>query len=289
MNSSGRTGPPVAGDKLEVSALGRPVHKLGAFAQLLRKDMAELLRRGLNKRYRAAFEVESATLTASCERPEGVRWSGFTSAVGRISFAAERPLVLTVLGYRYGLIKTTDPAAKSISAGRETATEERVALSLGEDMCSLIAARVASGDLGRALEDVAQTEFAIAQVQVPPVQAWTLCCTLRDPAMPEPARLWFVFDQGWLEHILQVLAPVRDTKDAAPDPTPFPSRLQMTLTARLLSKDMPLGDLLDMKVGDVIPVFIGAADVLIDESALFSAAVAETKGKLCLTSFQERD
>jgi flagellar motor switch protein FliM len=264
------------------------VHKLGAFAELLRKDMAESLRRGLNKRYRAAFDVESATLTASASRPDGIRWSGFTSASGRIAFAAERPLVLTVLGYRYGLINAASPMI-SASAGRETATEERVALSLGEDMCSLIAARVASEDLGRALEDVAQTEFAITQVPVPTVQAWTLCCTLRDPAMPEPARLWFVFDQGWMDLILHRLAPARDKKEAAPDPAPFPSRLQMTLNARLLSRDMPLGDLLDMKVGDVIPVFIGAADVLIDESALFSAAVAETKGKLCLTSFQERD
>jgi hypothetical protein len=49
------------------------------------------------------------------------------------------------------------------------------------------------------------------------------------------------------------------------------------------------GALFDLKVGDVIPVDVGRADVLLDEARLFTAAVAEHKGKLCLTSFEDAE
>jgi flagellar motor switch protein FliM len=34
---------------------------------------------------------------------------------------------------------------------------------------------------------------------------------------------------------------------------------------------------------------VGRADVLLDEARLFTAAVAEHKGKLCLTSFEDAE
>jgi flagellar motor switch protein FliM len=34
---------------------------------------------------------------------------------------------------------------------------------------------------------------------------------------------------------------------------------------------------------------VGRADVLLDENRLFTAAVAEHKGKLCLTSFEDAE
>ena len=52
---------------------------------------------------------------------------------------------------------------------------------------------------------------------------------------------------------------------------------------------MTLEALFGLKLGDVIPVTVGRADVLLDEARLFTAAVAEHKGKLCLTSFEDAE
>jgi flagellar motor switch protein FliM len=57
----------------------------------------------------------------------------------------------------------------------------------------------------------------------------------------------------------------------------------------LVSKEIPLAALFALKVGDVIPVSVGRADVLLDESRLFTATVAEHKAKLCLTSFEDAE
>jgi flagellar motor switch protein FliM len=57
----------------------------------------------------------------------------------------------------------------------------------------------------------------------------------------------------------------------------------------LVSKEITLGTLFGLQVGDVIPVSVGRADVVLDNSRLFTAAVAEHKGKLCLTSFEDAE
>ena len=61
----------------------------------------------------------------------------------------------------------------------------------------------------------------------------------------------------------------------------------MTLEGRLVSKQVQLGALFDLRVGDVIPVSLSRTDVMLDDSRLFTAAVSEHKGKLCLTSFED--
>ncbi len=68
---------------------------------------------------------------------------------------------------------------------------------------------------------------------------------------------------------------------------PLPARLQLTMNARLIEKPIDLGTLLDLRVGDVIPVTVASTDVLIGDSRLFTASLAEHKGKLCLTCFED--
>jgi flagellar motor switch protein FliM len=61
------------------------------------------------------------------------------------------------------------------------------------------------------------------------------------------------------------------------------------LVGRLASKEVTLGSLYDLQVGDVIPISLARADVLLEDSRLFTAAVTEHKGKLCLTSFEDAE
>jgi len=55
----------------------------------------------------------------------------------------------------------------------------------------------------------------------------------------------------------------------------------------LVTKEVMLGNLFDLRIGDVIPISMHRADVLLDDSRLFTAAVSEHKGKICLTSFED--
>jgi flagellar motor switch protein FliM len=88
--------------------------------------------------------------------------------------------------------------------------------------------------------------------------------------------------------VLRGLMPARElNKKGGKNQGPLAQRLQVGLHGRLVSKEVPLGSLFDLQVGDIIPVSLHRADVLLDDSRLFTAAVTEHKGKLCLTSFED--
>jgi flagellar motor switch protein FliM len=88
--------------------------------------------------------------------------------------------------------------------------------------------------------------------------------------------------------VLRGLLPERESAARGGRGTePLAARLQVGLSGRLVSKEVALGTLFDLRVGDVIPISLHRADVLLDESRLFTAAVGERKGKLCLTSFED--
>ena len=94
---------------------------------------------------------------------------------------------------------------------------------------------------------------------------------------------------AWMNRLLQALAPNRERQRQLTATKPFPARLQLTLRARLLEKEVSLATLLDLRLGDVLPISVGDADVLIGDSRLFTASVAEHHGKLCLTSLADVD
>jgi len=124
---------------------------------------------------------------------------------------------------------------------------------------------------------------------VPPAAgAWQLHVRLGESCLGLEGSIWFVLDDAAMGRVLRSVSPTRDK----PKPPPagqqsIATRLSLQLTARLLEKEIELGDVLDLRPGDVIPVSLGLADVLVDESRLFTAAVTEHKGKLCLTSFDD--
>ena len=88
--------------------------------------------------------------------------------------------------------------------------------------------------------------------------------------------------------ILQALQPERPQR-AARSGESIGASLKVKLDGRLVTHEITLETLFGLKVGDVIPVSVGRADVLLDDARLFTAAVAEHKGKLCLTSFVDAE
>jgi len=91
-------GPPVV---LDPGTLGRPMHLLGGFTSALKSALAESFRTGLNRRHGAGYRVDDVGLGRHAAVPPG-RWFATETPVGRIAFAMDRALLLSVLDYRYG-------------------------------------------------------------------------------------------------------------------------------------------------------------------------------------------
>lgn len=286
IHSPRRNAPRPASQVLDPCTLGRPIHLLNGFTAALVADLSEFFRREFNRRYGATFELGAVSFSRAAPLdPATPRWLTYANEVGCIGFALERKLLLGVVGYRYGETPGSAPADDD-EPMRETATEERLAANLGLRLVCLLGARIEAGGHAMGAEPQASKDFIRATAGVT-AGAWTIRADLRERALGIEGRLWFTLDAAWMARLLRRLAPPRSKPaEAVQRVLPLGVRLQLMLTGHLLQKELPLGELMDLRVGDVIPVNLGAADVLVDESRLFTAAVAEHKGKLCLTAFQ---
>lgn len=270
---------------LDPRTLGRPVHLLGRFAEQVQSDLADFFHAGINRRYRARFRVAGVSIGPDGEVPAAKRWHAYCNRTGRMNFYIERKLLLCVLAYRYGTQHEapTDATILMGSEGEpETATEERLADVLGQ---------LISTAVGRRIDSLAGTthEELKATAQTGARSNWTLCVQVAEDINGTEGRIWLRLDDAWIDRLLRGLAPNRDKAraQAAAHVVSLPSRLHFATVGRMLEKEMPLGALLDLAVGDVIPVTLGSVDVLVGESRLFTASLTEHKGRLCLTSFSQ--
>lgn len=284
---------------LDPCLLGRPVHLLHTFASQLREDFSQAFKVGMNRRYWASFQVDEVGV-ARTEGIEGTdRWIAYPAPAGTISFSLERSVLLSVLNYRYGRRDEKNLAAApdvpSVPV-RITATEERLAITLGQQLAGTLAARIAMNLAGAGETADSAVKSPVAPSMkgtagtAPAKGSWIVCLTVRELSSNEHGRLWFGLDHALMSSVLRGLASARDKSKTVFQNIPaLASRLQVRLTGRLINQQVLLGDLLDIRVGDVIPVNMGKADVLLEDSRLFTAAVTEHKGKLCLTSFEDTE
>ncbi|CAN7578246.1 MULTISPECIES: FliM/FliN family flagellar motor switch protein [Duganella] len=282
---------------LDPCLLGRPVHLLHIFAAQLRDDLAQAMRLNMNRRYWGGFEVDDVAFTRLEGDEVRSRWLSFAAPAGQIAFSLERKVLLSVLNFRYGSGKA-DSAATDESTVRVTATEERLAVVLGQQLAATLAGRIelnlpaidkpaAQGDEAQA--DAADSEFKPAPGAQPPKGSWVIAVTVADVASHATGQFWFALDKTLMSSVLRGLLRDRDGGKKAKVASPLAQRLQVGLVGRLASKEVLLGSLYDLQVGDVIPISLNRADVLLEDSRLFTAAVTEHKGKLCLTSFEDAE
>jgi flagellar motor switch protein FliM len=268
---------------LDPCLLGRPVHLLPRFAARLHKDFDAAMQ-GSARRYWAGWRL-GALEFGRVPDEAGLRWMAATGPMGGMALAFERCLLLTLLERRYGGRAGSAPANPATE--RVTATEERLTVVLTQQIVDLLQARIAI----EAGMDVAPDPVAAQAVMAAPpplANGWAVRIQVR--AGERTGQFWIAPDQAMMATILDSLRPEQARSQGPRGPSePLAARLQVQLDGRLVSKEITLGSLFDLKVGDVIPVDVGRADVLLDEARLFTAAVAENKGKLCLTSFEDAD
>ncbi|USX23401.1 FliM/FliN family flagellar motor C-terminal domain-containing protein [Oxalobacteraceae bacterium OTU3REALA1] len=280
---------------LDPCLLGRPVHLLHIFAAQLRDDLTQAMRLNMNRRYWGAFRVDDVQFTRFDGEQRG-RWLSFAAPAGHISFSLERKVLLSVLNFRYGSSGKSDNSAATVDENtvRVTATEERLAVVLGQQLAGTLAGRIElnlpvidKAPSADGADDGVDTEFKPAPGAPPPKGNWTITVTLADNASSATGQFWFALDKALMASVLRGLLRDRDGAKKPQTPSPLAQRLQVGLTGRLASKEVMLGTLYDLQVGDVIPISLSRADVLLEDSRLFTAAVTEHKGKLCLTSFED--
>jgi flagellar motor switch protein FliM len=270
---------------LDPCLLGRPVHLLPQFAARLEDDLDTAMQ-GSARRYWAGWRLESVEF-GRVPQENNLRWMAVLGALGTVAVAFERGLLLTLLERRYGgrgaAATQRDPQTE-----RVTATEERLGVVLTQQMVDLLFGRVAAS----VAMDVAPRPVpanAVVPSAMPGESNWALRVQVRSNN-DQTGQFWIAPDQQLMAAILGTLRPENARQAAARGPAePLATRLQVKLDGRLVSKEITLGALFDLQVGDVIPVNVGRADVLLDDARLFTAAVAEHKGKLCLTSFEDAE
>ena len=259
------------------ATLGRPFHLLPQFLRSLQAALADFIERELNGRYHARFVVRQ--LVANIRPEDGLRRSWHRTTRGVMAVHVERPLLLQILEYRYGGKSSGNPDQ---ALPRETETERRLARVLGQRL-SLCLLQV----LARGSEQVAMPED-LSHIPHPRPE-WEAVLTLCDHDGSEQGRILLGLDDVLLASVLQQLggeAPVSQRQPAAS----FTEQLRLRLDSRLLQMQLPLGDVLDLQPGSVLPVRLPPkADVLIGQRLVFAANVVERGGKLCLTSFQDVD
>ncbi len=292
---------------LDPCLLGRPVHLLPSFAARLAEALGAAMASPGGRRYWGAFRLESLAFERAPD-DRSLRWLGVNGPYGLAAVAFERGLLLGLLEGRYARRTQGPNAAPQRDPGLErvTATEERLGATLAQQVAALLDEKVAEGLAAAGAAVAAAPQLAKAGASIVPAGApgkagWVIRVVLRaqygrrdtdDPSMAAPVgQLWISPDHGLMAHVLQGLMAERNGMRGAVRMArePLATHLQVKLEGRLVSKEVTLATLFGLKVGDVIPVSVGRADVLLDDSRLFTAAVAEHKGKLCLTSFEDAE
>jgi flagellar motor switch protein FliM len=258
---------------------------LPQFAARLEDDLDAVMQ-GNARRYWAGWRLECVEF-GRVPQESSLRWMAVLGALGSVAVAFERGLLLTLLERRYGG-RSAGATPRDPQTERVTATEERLGVVLTQQMVDLLYARVAAS----VAMDVAPHPVAANAVvpsAMPGESNWALRVQVRSNN-DHTGQFWIAPDQQLMAAILGTLRP-ENARQAAPrgPAEPLATKLQVKLDGRLVSKEITLGALFDLQVGDVIPVNVGRADVLLDEARLFTAAVAEHKGKLCLTSFEDAE
>jgi flagellar motor switch protein FliM len=279
---------------LDPSLLGRPVHLLPKFARRFADALGTAMAGPGGRRYWGAWRLADLAFERAPDE-DGLRWLAVAGPLGSAAVAFERSLLLGLLEGRYGRKNAAPSAPRDPSLERVTATEERLAATLTAQLAEQLHARVAEG-LALVGVEVPGADAAVVEAPVPasaPGKAgWVIRLSLsaQGAAGDQQSQCWIGLDQELMAYVLQGLKEERSSvRTARAGNDGLSSGLFVKLDGRLVSKETTLGALFELKVGDVIPVSVGRADVLLDESRLFTAAVAEHKGKLCLTSFEDAE
>ncbi|CAJ0819353.1 MULTISPECIES: FliM/FliN family flagellar motor switch protein [Ralstonia] len=273
--TSSRNVQPAAQIVLDPCTLGRPYHLLDDVLHEVQRCIDHYFHERFNLRRGTKFTATHIAIGAFRPR-DAAGWHAYTSDNGAIAVRATRHLMLALLACHYD---TPFDAAASADPGPESGTERRFAAQMHGALLTAFATAI-TGDRADA--------FSPTTDGSPSVGARVVRITIQEPARNLSGDLEFALDDAWLIRLFARLDAQRPhATTPVADGTPAGVRIPMQLTVRMLTKDMPLDDLLKLRSGDVLPVRLPeTAEVLVGDVRLYRAALAEQQGAVCITAFE---
>ncbi|NHQ86886.1 hypothetical protein HA050_12240 [Iodobacter sp. HSC-16F04] len=254
---------------LDHSSLGRPLHLLAGLNERLKIETEQFLKSEFNRPYRATLGVTQISQSARKANP--VSWIDL--GVGQLAVEMSRSFLLRTLDYRYGAKAQPAAISEEDLKGEETSTEQRLKTNLANKIARLFLAflnQEASGCSGLRSE-----------------AAWQIEIEIIDQIDQLKTNLCLVLDHALFDLLLKLVAKPRASNKSQ---TAFFDQLKIKCHAHLAEKSLTLDDVLNLKIGEIMPINLQAkANVYIGKSKLFTASVAENNGALCLTSFEDAE
>ncbi|WP_150301530.1 FliM/FliN family flagellar motor switch protein [Pseudomonas profundi] len=263
--------PPDSLVRLKPHKLGRHYHKVPEHLTEAANKYPRVIVDYFLRNLRVHLEQKSITVTETVfAEPDCV----FRSALGRVGFSIDRPLLSDILESYYGGISVP----KSDNAPIST-SEERMRERLGRDI---------AGIFGRAM---------LAGNSLGPLDTY-------DNAYDQPEwdyQIEFVFENHvtsacaslrlYLDHELSDLLTSRmaapGSQHRAVDPMKNIKRLPVRMECVIASVQMQLADVLALQPDDIVMIRMPErCDVKIAQQKLFRGAIFEDDGSLCLTSLE---
>ena len=263
---------------LEVNKLGRPYHKVpkiftGNFDILDAKISTYFL-----KKYRVNVALDDINFQMDCEHKHA---QIFTTPCGNIAFDIDRMLLLHILNDYYGLGKDNVQIHPDVQTP-VTKTEERLKNKLGLELSSLV---LHPGIFGQELE--IKNDYSSI------INKWSYKITLSLEGYGE-GKFHILLDN---QHVDRLLATLRNPNENERKETESLSGeqfermincLPIRLVGRLSSSQLTVAELMTLKAGDIVPVSLpNRFPLLVGKEQLFNAVIAEDRGKLFFSEFNE--
>lgn len=264
---------------VDVNKLGRAYHKIPKIINEKFDDIESRLSIFFLRKYRMNAVLHSMTFDTDCHFRHA---QIFDNGYGNIGFDINRSFLLNILHTYYGLSKDSQPITAD-TVQPVTKTEERLKNKLGHELAQLVM-----------VQEILAQPMELKNDYSAVINQWA----------------WGI--QFWLEgyddycfsllldthHVDMLLASLREesphsgqkprTLTAAQIEHMFVS-MPLSLNARLASVNMTVAQLLEIRPGDLIPVSLNdPLPVSVGKELLFNATVAEDRGKLYLTDFNDK-
>ncbi|KFK95363.1 MULTISPECIES: FliM/FliN family flagellar motor switch protein [unclassified Serratia (in: enterobacteria)] len=265
--------------KLDVKKLGRPWHKLPK----IMNDRFNILDAKLSiyflKKFRVNVALKSMTFAADRIHRDIQTYS---TPYGNLAFDIDRILLLDILHDYYGLSKDGNQIVPNISSPI-TKTEERLKNKLGHELTLLI---INKETFGEDLE--LKNDYSTL------INQWSWCITFTLEGY-DKGNFTILLDQPHVDRMLSMLR--------SPDGEPSQEQEQISsaqierlfynlplkLQGQVASLNLTVAQLADIEAGDIIPIALNEpVPVFIGNEQIYSAMIAEERGKLFLSEFNDK-
>ncbi|MCT4716223.1 FliM/FliN family flagellar motor switch protein [Enterobacteriaceae bacterium H18W14] len=265
--------------KFDVNKLGRPWHKLPKKMN----DCFDILDTRLSIYFLKKFRVNISLKNMTFAMDKIYKNTQvFSTCYGNIAFDIDRILLLNILHDYYGLSKDSNQMTPDLTQP-VTKTEERLKNKLAQELTHLI---INKDTFGEDLEIKNDYSTVISQ--------WSWCITFELEGY-DSGSFTVLLDNLHIDRMLAELRTSQSEEErsqkqlsAAQIERMFYS-LPLKLQGRLASLNLTVAQLTDIEAGDIIPISLNEPlPVFIGKEQIFNAVIADDRGKLFLSEFNDK-